>query len=320
MKNINTKGLVGIVRVLSWNIIFLTMIMAFSGYCLAAVKVQSDQLYTNPAARYEYLERCFKQIRAKTDFVPDIALVLGSGLGDFANKIEVQGEIPYSEIKGLPVSTAPGHVGKFIYGTLNGKKIICMKGRVHLYEGYTSAEVVLPIRLMRMMGAKTLILTNAAGGLNAEYNVGDFMLLSDHISTFVPNPLIGANVAQLGTRFPAMSEAYDPGLRSVVRQTAADLGIKLHEGVYVQVTGASFESTAELKMFRKLGADAVGMSTVIEAIAAKHAGMRVCAISNISNMAYDLSSKMANEQEVIEAGKVAGNNFEKLLLETIKRI
>lgn len=280
---------------------------------------QKTVRHTDKAASYEFMNNCLKQIRQKTDFVPDIALVLGSGLGDFAKNIDVQGEIPYSAIQGFPVSTAPGHEGKFIYGTVGGKKIICMKGRVHMYEGYSPAEVVLPIRIMRLMGAKTLILTNAAGGLNAQYQVGDFMLLKDHISLFVKNPLMGENVKELGTRFPAMSHVYDPALNAIIRNTAADLGMNLQEGVYTQLTGPSYESSAELKLLRNLGTDAVGMSTVIEAIAGRHAGMRVCAISNITNMAYDISKQVANEEEVIAAGKKSGRQFEQLLIKSIQK-
>ena len=253
-------------------------------------------------ASYAYMEKCVAQIRKTTDFKPEIALVLGSGLGDISDSIDVKGEISYKDIEGFPVSTAPGHDGKFVFGTIGDKKVICMDGRVHMYEGYSAAQVVLPIRIMHLLGAETLVLTNAAGGINADYKVGDFMLITDHISSFVPNPLIGKNEDELGTRFPAMSEAYDPDLCSMIRGTAKELGISLKEGVYTQLTGPSYESSAELKMLRQIGTDAVGMSTVVEAIAARHSGMRVCAVSNITNIAYDISSHVADEKEVIAEG------------------
>jgi len=264
------------------------------------------------------IDSCYRQVREKTDFKPDIAIVLGSGLGDFADNIDVEGTIPYSEIKGFPVSTAPGHAGEFVYGTLGDKKVICMKGRVHLYEGYTPSDVVLPLRIMRKMGAKILVLTNAAGGLNKNFKVGDFMLITDHISMFVRNPLIGGNIDELGTRFPSMTDVYDEKLQTAVRKSAAKYDIPLKEGVYIQLSGPSYETKAELKAIRNMGADAVGMSTVIEAIAAKHAGFRVCGISCITNMASDLTNKAPSEQEVIDSGKKSAEEFQKLLIEAIK--
>lgn len=282
-----------------------------SSHSSSRYKTETDKEVQNK------LTRCYNEVRAKTDFQPDIALVLGSGLGDFANNIQVEGEIPYSDIKGFPVSTAPGHDGKFVYGTLDGKKIICMKGRVHLYEGYTAQDVVLPIRVMKMMGAKTLILTNAAGGLNKSFSAGDLMLITDHISNYVPNPLIGANIEDLGTRFPDMSRVYDADLCNTFRSAAQSQGITLREGVYIQLTGPSYESPAEVRMCRQLGADAVGMSTVIEAIAARHAGMKVCGVSCITNMSSDTSDKQTTEAEVIAAADKASGSFTKLLIKAI---
>lgn len=267
---------------------------------------------------YATLLSCYEQVRAKTDFVPEIALVLGSGLGDFADNIEVLGEIDYHDIKGFPVSTAPGHDGKFIYGTLGGKNIICMKGRIHYYEGYSADEVVLPIRLMKLMGAEKIILTNAAGGLNADFSVGDLMLITNHISLFAVNPLIGPNFLELGERFTDMSVPYDEDLNKILRKSAENIGTTLQEGVYVQVTGPSYESVSETGLLRTLGADAVGMSTVMECIAARHAGMKVCALSCITNLAYDISSSNPSEQEVIEAGKQSSEKFSKLLINAIK--
>lgn len=264
------------------------------------------------------IDQCYEELRQKTDFVPEIAIVLGSGLGNYAKQIKVEGEIPYSEIKGFPVSTAPGHDGRFIYGTIEGRKVICMKGRIHFYEGYSIYDVVLPLRVMRKTGAGKLIVTNAAGGLNAKFKVGDFMLLTDHLSLFIKNPLIGPNIEEFGTRFPSMSHPYDAEMNDEMRTAAKRLGMTLQEGVYVQLSGPSYESSAELKALRMLGADAVGMSTVVETIAARHAGMRVCGVSCITNMAADLSNNEPNEQEVIDAGNAIAPKFERLITEFIK--
>jgi len=269
-------------------------------------------------AVYEKLKRCYEDIRRKTDFKPEIALVLGSGLGDFAGNIEVKGVIDYKDIDGFPVSTAPGHAGQFIYGTLGGKNIICMKGRIHYYEGYPITDVVLPARLMKLMGAEILFLTNASGGINPSFKAGDFMLMTGHISSLVPNPLIGPNIPELGVRFPDMTYVYDPELCDVVRSKAKEAGIDLKEGVYIQTTGPSYESPAEIRMFKDMGADAVGMSTVVEAIAAHHAGMRVVAVSCIANLAAGISEHKLTEEEVLEAGEKAAPQFKKLVIDSIK--
>ncbi len=219
---------------------------------------------------YEKLLNCLACVRKKTDFVPKAAIVLGSGLGDYAEAVRVEYELPYGEIEGFPVSTVPGHAGKFIFGFIDDIPVVCMKGRVHYYEGYPVSDVVLPTRLMKLMGAQILFLTNAAGGVNTSFHAGDLMLIRDHISVFAPNPLIGANIDELGVRFPDMSTIYDRKLQQLIRGTARENGIYLQEGVYAQLTGPSFESPAEIRMMRTLGCDAVGMSTVVEAIAANH--------------------------------------------------
>lgn len=267
---------------------------------------------------YEKLEGCLKAVREKTDFVPDVALVLGSGLGGFAENIKIETEISYSEIPGFPVSTVPGHAGKFIFGYLDNVKVVCMKGRVHFYEGYDISDVVLPARLMKMLGAKILFLTNAAGGLGEGFNAGDLMLITDHVSIFAPNPLIGPNVDELGPRFADMSEVYDKDLQDVIRNVAKKEGIKLQEGVYCQLTGPSFESPAEIRLLGKLGVSAVGMSTVNEAIAANHMGMRICGVSCISNLAAGISSQPLCHEEVQEAADKAAPLFTKLVSESIK--
>jgi purine-nucleoside phosphorylase len=270
-------------------------------------------------AVYEKLLKCKEAVRKVTDFEPDVALVLGSGLGGFAENIKIETEIPYSDIPGFPVSTVPGHAGKFIFGYLGDKKIVCMKGRIHFYEGYNISDVVLPARLMKMLGAKILFLTNAAGGLGEGFGAGDLMLITDHISIFAPNPLIGPNLDELGPRFPDMSNVYKKDLQDVIRAVARENGIDLKEGVYCQCTGPSFESPAEIKMLAKLGVSAVGMSTVNEAIAANHMGMRICGVSCISNLAAGISGEPLSHEEVQEAADKAAPLFTKLVSESIKR-
>lgn len=267
---------------------------------------------------YDKLLKCYECVREKTDFVPEVAIVLGSGLGDYAESIRVESELPYSEIEGFPVSTVPGHAGKFIFGYLEDIPVVCMKGRVHYYEGYPISDVVLPVRLMKLMGAKILFLTNAAGGVNTSFHAGDLMLIKDQISVFAPNPLIGENIEELGVRFPDMSHVYDEELQQAIRRAAKDNGIFLQEGVYTQLTGPSFESPAEIRMLRTLGCDAVGMSTVVEAIAANHMGMKICGISCICNLAAGMTANPLNHEEVQEAADKAAPNFKKLVTESVK--
>lgn len=266
---------------------------------------------------YEKLLSCYESVRKITDFVPETALVLGSGLGDYADSIKIECEIDYHEIDGFPISTVLGHEGKFIFGHVNDVPVVCMKGRVHFYEGYPISDVVLPIRLMKLLGAKTLFLTNASGGINQKFKAGELMLITDHISCFVPNPLMGENIEELGTRFPDMSDIYDTELQKIIRSTATDLQIPLQEGIYVQLTGPSYESPAEIRMLHTMGADAVGMSTAVEAIAANHMGMKVCGISCISNLAAGISKNPLSHAEVQEAANVAAPSFKKLVSESI---
>ena len=268
---------------------------------------------------YEKLTGCVDAVRSKTDFVPDVALVLGSGLGNYAENIKVCAEIEYKDIPGFPVSTVPGHAGKFIFGYVGDTKVVCMKGRVHFYEGYDISDVVLPVRLMGMLGAKILFLTNASGGLGKGFGAGDLMLITDHISCFAPNPLIGANIDELGPRFPDMSEVYKKNLQDIIKETAKENGIDLKEGVYCQLTGPSFESPAEIQMLAKLGVSAVGMSTVNEAIAANHMGLKICGVSCICNLASGLSENPLSHEEVQEAADKAAPLFTKLVTESIKK-
>lgn len=267
---------------------------------------------------YEKLISCYEKVRQKTDFQPKVAIVLGSGLGDYAEQIRVVSEVPYSDIEGFPVSTVPGHAGRFIFGYIDEIPVVCMKGRVHYYEGYSISDVVLPIRLMKLMGAELLFLTNAAGGVNTSFHAGDLMMIKDHISVFAPNPLIGENIDRLGVRFPDMSTVYDRELQKVIAKAAKDNHIFLQEGVYAQLTGPSFESPAEIRMLRGMGVDAVGMSTVVEAIAANHMGMKICGISCISNLAAGMTANPLTHEEVQEAADMAAPNFKKLVTEAVK--
>lgn len=269
---------------------------------------------------YQKLETCLKSVRAKTEFKPEIALILGSGLGDYADEIQIEQTIDYTEIDGFPTSTVAGHKGRFVFGCVKDVSVVIMQGRVHYYEGYPMTDVVLPTRLMGLMGAKKLILTNAAGGVNPDYKPGDFMLITDHITTGIPSPLIGANPQELGVRFPDMSEVYNGGLRSMIRQEADKLGIRLQEGVYVQLTGPAYETPAEVRMCRIWGGDAVGMSTACEALAAHHMGIKVCGISCITNLAAGLSSGQLDHKEVQETADRVAVQFKQLISAVIGSI
>lgn len=271
---------------------------------------------------YEKLLKCCENVkkRIEPDFIPKIALVLGSGLGNYADYIETVNIIDYSSIDGFPQSTVQGHKGRFIFGYDNGVPVVIMQGRVHFYEGYDMSDVVLPIRLMKMLGAEVLFLTNASGGINRNFKAGDFMLITDHISNFVKSSLIGENIDELGARFPDMSEVYDRDLRDIIKTTAQNNNIELQEGVYIQLTGPNYETPAEIRMCGILGADAVGMSTVCEAMAANHMGMKICGISCISNMASGISETPLNHKEVQETADRKAPLFRKLVSESIKEI
>lgn len=268
----------------------------------------------------ERINICVNSIREKTSFVPEIGIVLGSGLGDFYKNIDIECVIDYKDISGFPVSTVSGHAGRFIFGYVHNRPIVAMQGRVHYYEGYSMGEVVLPIRVMALLGIKSLILTNAAGGVNEEFSVGDFMLITDQISSFVPSPLIGKNVDELGTRFPDMSSVYSDRLNKKAIDISNKLGISLKSGVYLQLTGPNYETPAEIRMFRLLGADAVGMSTACEAIAAKHIGLEVCGVSCITNMAAGILNQPLDHKEVQETANRVSCDFDKLILSLIKEI
>ena len=269
---------------------------------------------------YERLQRCLKSIEDKIPFRPRLALVLGSGLGDYAERIEIEASIDYHEITDFPVSTVSGHKGRFVFGHIGSVPVVIMQGRVHFYEGYSIEDVVLPERLMHLMGAEILFLTNACGSANPAYQAGDFMLITDHILYSVPTPLIGANIEELGVRFPDMSEVYDPALRKEILAVAKEQGLSLREGVYMQFSGPSFETPAEVKMAHILGADAVGMSTACEAVAGRHSGMRICGISCISNLGAGLSEEPLSDEDVKVVANRVAPLFRKLVTEVIIRI
>lgn len=272
----------------------------------------------NPVS--EKLSKCYASIRDRIPFRPQVALVLGSGLGDYGEEIRIESVLEYKEIEGFPVSTVQGHKGRFLFGYVENVPVVIMQGRVHYYEGYSMTDVVLPIRLMKFMGAEVLFLTNAAGGVNYDFRAGDFMLIRDQIASFVPSPLIGTNLDELGPRFCDMSEVYDKNLRDIIRQTAEELEVPLKEGVYVQLGGPNFETPAEVKMCRILGGDAVGMSTACEGIAANHMGMKICGISCISNLACGMSDEPLSHKEVQETADRVAPLFKKLITASVTRI
>ena len=279
--------------------------------------INKNKKMKGPDNMYNKLMGCLASVRKKTDFKPDVAVILGSGLGEFANEIKIVDTISYTDIEGFPVSTVKGHAGRFVFGYVDETPVVIMQGRVHYYEGYPMADVVLPTRLMGMMGAKKILLTNAAGGCNPNFKPGDLMIINDHITTGVPSPLIGPNIEELGTRFPDMSEVYSKRLREVIRACAKECGIEMQEGVYVQFTGPNYETPAEVKLAQIWGGDAVGMSTAVEAMVANHMGMEVCGISCITNMAAGISKVQLDHKEVQEtADKVAGD-FKKLVAKVI---
>ena len=266
---------------------------------------------------YEKLMRCYESVKQKIEFKPEIALMLGSGLGDYAEQIRVEATLDYHEIEGFPVSTVLGHKGRFVFGYVKDVPVVIMQGRVHYYEGYPMEDVVLPTRLMGLLGAKVLFLTNAAGGIQDGMQAGDFMLINGHISSFVPSPLIGPNIEELGVRFPDMSEVYSKKLQKTIKETAKYLNLPLKEGVYVQTTGPNYETPQEIQMYRMLGADAVGMSTAVEAIVACHMGMEICGVSCISNLAAGISKNPLTHAEIQETADRVAPDFKKLITESI---
>ena len=268
-----------------------------------------------------------KKIAEATAFIknsigsePVAGIVLGSGLGSFTNEINIEKEIPYGDIPHFPVSTVEGHSGKLVYGELSGKKVLAMAGRFHYYEGYAPQEVVFPIRVMKHLGIKTLLLSNAAGGTNPSFKVGDLMIITDHISLLTPNPLIGKNYKELGTRFPDMTEPYKKELIEKAKAISTKAGYDIKEGVYISVTGPTFETKAEYKMVKALGADAVGMSTVQEAITAVHMGLPVFAISVITDIGIREEENVITHEEVLQAAKDAEPKLTHIFKELVAQL
>lgn len=268
----------------------------------------------------ERIDSCVKSIRAKTDFVPRTAVVLGSGLGGFGDRVQTEAVVEYGEIQGFPVSTVPGHQGRFLFGYAGGEPVAVMQGRVHYYEGYPMEDVVLPLRVLHALGATRLVLTNAAGGIGAHLAAGDLMLLTDHIASFVPSALLGPNEDSLGPRFPDMSEVYSRRLRGLAKEAAGELSIPLKEGVYLQTTGPNYETPAEIRLYQGLGASAVGMSTACEAMAARHMGMEVCGISCITNLAAGLGTEPLSHEEVQETADRVGEQFQGLVERLLEKM
>ena len=271
-------------------------------------------------SEYKLLQDIVGQIRQKSDFEPKVAIILGSGLNSLAEKVTKAVTIPYNEIKGLPVSSAPGHVGQFVFGYLEDVPVVIMQGRVHCYEGYSSLQVVRPVRVMKMLGAKTLIITNSSGGVNKDYKGGEIMMITNQILYGVQNPLIGANIDELGERFTDMQDTYSKELQELLRASAKEAGIVLKEGTYLQDSGPSYETTAETVMFRTFGADAVGMSTGIEAVAAQHMGMKICGLSCVTVAPSDATTIILNEDVVNTQADMMTKDLGKLLTTFIKKL
>lgn len=259
-------------------------------------------------------------IKSKIEGEYEIGIICGSGLGGLCDKVENPIYVNYADIPNFPVSTAPGHIGRFVFGTLSGKKVVCMQGRVHYYEGYSPEDVIMPVRVMKLLGVQNLIVTNAAGGINESFNVGDIMLITDHINFTGVNPLIGKNDDRFGVRFPDMSFAYSPALRKTAIECATKIGLSLREGVYIGCSGPSYETPAEIIAFRTLGADTVGMSTVMEVIAANHCKMDVLGFSLVANKAAGMSGERLTEQEVIDIGKEKANVMQELVAAVVGEI
>jgi purine-nucleoside phosphorylase len=273
-----------------------------------------------PVPEFLHAEVAAKFILRKTKLRPKIALVLGSGLGAFADELSNAGKIPYKKIPHFPRSTAIGHAGQLVLGTVDGIPVAGMQGRVHLYEGYSAKQVAFPMRVFSRMGVKAVILTNAAGGLNLNYSEGALVALRDHINLQGANPLIGPNDDRFGPRFPDMTRAYDPDFRRFVAEEGKKLKLNLHEGVYLACAGPNYETPAEIHGFRTLGADLVGMSTVPEVLAARHSGIRVVGISCVTNMAAGITGKTLSADEVFETGARVKTQFIALLRAIIPRI
>lgn len=271
----------------------------------------------------QQIKEAVAYIQSQTNQTPKIALILGSGLGSLAEMVQNPDRIPYGNIPHFPQSTVQGHSGQFVVGDLAGQSVLIMQGRVHFYEGYSPNQITFPIRVMKLLGIETLVVTNAAGGINRSFNAGELMLIDDHINFLGMagnNPLCGPNYDELGPRFPDMSQAYDRELKEKTRQKAREFGITLHEGVYCCLSGPTFETPAELRMLQTLGADAVGMSTAPEVTVARHMNMRVLGISSITNITSLDGEHKASHEEVMDYGKQVAIHLKQLLLKVLPEI
>jgi purine-nucleoside phosphorylase len=268
----------------------------------------------------EGIQRAVEAVRRQSDAMPEVALILGTGLGGLASEIDVQSEIGYEQIPGFPLSTVETHAGRLLIGALGGKTVVAMQGRFHRYEGYTMQQITFPVRVMRALGAGSLVVSNACGGMHHLWNAGELVLISDHINLLGDNPLVGPNDESLGPRFPDMSQPYDAGLREIARLVATDLKITLREGVYVAVTGPNLETAAEYRFLRAIGADVVGMSTVPEVIVAVHAGMRAVGVSIVTDMCLPDALEPADIDEIIATAQAAEPSLTRLVSGVLERM
>jgi purine-nucleoside phosphorylase len=273
-----------------------------------------------PAQLPERLTALAAAVSARTDLVPDVAIVLGSGLGALADEVVDSVSIPFAELPGWPAATAPGHAGRLVLGHLDGVPVVLLQGRLHLYEGNAEGLVVQPVLLMGRLGARVVVLTNAAGGVNPEYAAGTLMVIADHLNLTGRTPLLGPNADQLGPRFPDMTDAWSPRLRDALRTAGMAEGVELEEGVYAGLTGPSYETPAEVRMLRTLGADAVGMSTVLEAIAARWAGIEICGVSLVTNPGAGYSGQPLTHEEVLAAGEEAGPRLARVIRRFVREV
>ena len=266
------------------------------------------------------IEAAVRAVRARTTLVPDVAIILGTGLGGVADEMVVEARIPYGDIPGFPLSTVESHAGHLLVGTLAGRRVLAMQGRVHLYEGYTSQEIGFPVRVLAQLGARTLVVSNACGGMHPLWSPGDLMLIADHINLLGTNPLVGPNDDRLGPRFPDMSEPYDAELRTLAHSVGLAIGVPLREGVYVAVTGPNLETRAEYRMLRALGADVVGMSTVPEVITAVYLGMRVLGISIITDQCLPDALAPASLEQILAVAREAEPRLTALVRGVVERL
>jgi len=269
---------------------------------------------------YDRIEAAATAVRRRHALVPEVAIILGTGLGGLAREIAVEADVPYGDIPGFPLSTVETHAGRLLLGRLGGRPVVAMQGRFHRYEGYDLQQVTFPVRVMHALGARTLVVSNACGGMNPLWSPGDLVLLSDHINLLGDNPLVGPNDERLGPRFPDMSAPYDPDLRAIARQAALDLGIVLHEGVYAAVAGPNLETRAEYRMLRAMGADVVGMSTVPEVIVANHQGMRTVGISIITDQCLPDALEPADIERIIATAGRAEPQLARLTTALVERL